>query len=654
MAQHDYSIANGTGSAVRSDLNDALAAIVSLNSGATEPATTFAFQLWADTTANVLKLRNSANNAWITLRQLDGDFTTVSVDNGTAAAPSVFFNASGTDTGFYSSGTDAVDVSTAGTRRLGVGSAGDVTVFGGNVTLNAQGDLRFADSDSSNWVAFQAPATVASNVTWTLPSADGTADQALTTNGSGVLSWADAGGSSDAITEGNTSAEVVDTGSDGHFKVITEGTEAIRVDSSRRLLVGTNAAYSAYGGGSHKIQIAGNSYNNAAISAHVFGSTTSGSYLNLGLSRNTTVGSHTVVQNNDQIGAITFNGSDGSQFRDGANIISLINGTPGSSNMPCDLLFATNSGSSSAAERVRIDKTGRLLAGTTTPGDLGIYGTKDVYLLRAAAASIDGGLTLETSSSYGNNFNFRRSGGAFGSKSTIGNGSEMGAINFFGTEGTYALRGAHISGSVDGTPSSNAMYGRLGFFTNNGSGNTTERLRIQGGGSILIANSPLVYPSTDNSTAMGGAANRWTAVYAVNGSIQTSDERQKTEITESALGTEFVKSLRPVSYKWIEGGKRHTGEFDEDNNWVYESVPGQRTHWGFIAQEVKQAVDDAGVDFGGWVLTDKDDPDSEQALRYDQFIAPLTKALQEALAKIETLETANASLEARLTALENA
>lgn len=60
----------------------------------------------------------------------------------------------------------------------------------GNVTINAQGDLRFGDSDSSNWVAFQAPATVSSNVTWTLPSADGTANQVLTTNASGTLSWA--------------------------------------------------------------------------------------------------------------------------------------------------------------------------------------------------------------------------------------------------------------------------------------------------------------------------------------------------------------------------------------------------------------------------------------------------------------------------------
>ena len=59
----------------------------------------------------------------------------------------------------------------------------------GDVTINAQKDLRFADSDSSNWVAFQAPATVSSNVTWTLPAADGSADQILKTDGSGALGW---------------------------------------------------------------------------------------------------------------------------------------------------------------------------------------------------------------------------------------------------------------------------------------------------------------------------------------------------------------------------------------------------------------------------------------------------------------------------------
>ncbi len=60
----------------------------------------------------------------------------------------------------------------------------------GDAQIQAQGDLRFADADNSNWVAFQAPTTISSNVTWTLPSTDGTSTQALVTNGSGTLSWA--------------------------------------------------------------------------------------------------------------------------------------------------------------------------------------------------------------------------------------------------------------------------------------------------------------------------------------------------------------------------------------------------------------------------------------------------------------------------------
>ena len=61
--------------------------------------------------------------------------------------------------------------------------------FTASVTLTAQAPVRFADSDGSHWVAFRAPATVASNVTWTLPAADGTANQVIRTDGAGNLSF---------------------------------------------------------------------------------------------------------------------------------------------------------------------------------------------------------------------------------------------------------------------------------------------------------------------------------------------------------------------------------------------------------------------------------------------------------------------------------
>ena len=121
MAQHDYVIANGTGAAVRSDLNGGLAAIVSQNSGATAPSTTYAYQSWADISAGVMKMRNGANNAWISLYELDGTFLAgdISLSGGAVATPSLFFTGD-TNTGIYSPGADQLAISTGGTSRLAV------------------------------------------------------------------------------------------------------------------------------------------------------------------------------------------------------------------------------------------------------------------------------------------------------------------------------------------------------------------------------------------------------------------------------------------------------------------------------------------------------------------------------------------------------
>lgn len=67
MSQHDMNLANAAGAAFRSDLNDALGALITNSSGASAPATTFAYQWWADTTTGLLKIRNAANSAWISI-----------------------------------------------------------------------------------------------------------------------------------------------------------------------------------------------------------------------------------------------------------------------------------------------------------------------------------------------------------------------------------------------------------------------------------------------------------------------------------------------------------------------------------------------------------------------------------------------------------
>jgi hypothetical protein len=94
----------------------------------------------------------------------------------------------------------------------------------GDAQLQSQGDLRFADADSSNWVAFQAPATVSSNVTWTLPATDGTNTQLLSTNGTGTLSWATAGLS---LTDNTSDAA-------SHFVTLTTATSDTTITAVRR------------------------------------------------------------------------------------------------------------------------------------------------------------------------------------------------------------------------------------------------------------------------------------------------------------------------------------------------------------------------------------------------------------------------------------
>ena len=95
MAEHDYVIANQNGANTRSDLNNALAAIVSNNSKATAPATTYAFMWWADTANDLLKQRNAADSAWVDILTL----STGAVSNAAIADDAVTLAkmAAGTD-----------------------------------------------------------------------------------------------------------------------------------------------------------------------------------------------------------------------------------------------------------------------------------------------------------------------------------------------------------------------------------------------------------------------------------------------------------------------------------------------------------------------------------------------------------------------------
>lgn len=155
MAQHDYIIDNQDGASFRADINDALEAIATQNSGDTEPATPYAYQLWADSTEGILKQRNPANTAWVSLFPLaapvDPPATIKLYAGATAPTGYLFCNGSTVSRTTYAALFAAVgtafgagDGSTTFTlpdfrRRVPVGAGGTGSATLGNAVGNTGG-----------------------------------------------------------------------------------------------------------------------------------------------------------------------------------------------------------------------------------------------------------------------------------------------------------------------------------------------------------------------------------------------------------------------------------------------------------------------------------------------------------------------------------
>lgn len=101
MSQHDFTIANQTASNARADINNALQALASNNSGTAAPTTTYANMFWYETDTNILKMRNEADSAWINLLYIDQTNNKVHILNDTEVV-----NTSGVKTGLLDAHSD--------------------------------------------------------------------------------------------------------------------------------------------------------------------------------------------------------------------------------------------------------------------------------------------------------------------------------------------------------------------------------------------------------------------------------------------------------------------------------------------------------------------------------------------------------------------
>lgn len=286
-----------------------------------------------------------------------------------------------------------------------IGATTPSTVVATQVDITAQGDLRLQDTTGGQYVALQAPGTVATSYTLTLPVDDGTAGQALITDGSGVLSWSSAASGdvygpasatdnavarydgttgkiiqNSAVTIGDDGATViaVNSSSDGLRITQTGAGNALLVedsanpdatpmviDASGRVVVGDTQIRTGVYSTISSLSVIGTTLGSSTASLYDYANNSfTGPGFLTQKSKSGTIGTQGIVASGDRLFLGTFSGSDGTAFIPAASIEAWVDGTPGTNDMPGRLVFSTTAdGASSPTERMRIDNQGRVGVG---------------------------------------------------------------------------------------------------------------------------------------------------------------------------------------------------------------------------------------------------------------------------------------------------
>lgn len=502
---------------------------------------------------------------------------------GTAAAPSIHF--SDTDSGIYG-GTNTVALTSAGAatltslstgyiqvaNRLGIGIAPDTAL-----QIKGAGELvRFSDANDAGYFS------------------------ALTHNdGQFVIS-----------------ADLTNTASNSEIRFQVDGSDAARFDAGQRLLLGPTTARTLYQSQNSKLQIEGTDISTSSLSILTNQNNTNPAILSLGKTRGTAVGATTTVQQNDELGQLLFQGSDGTNLLIGAKIAALVDGEPGTgadtSDMPGRLAFYTTpDGSDTPAERITIKNSGVVGINNTNPiYTLDIGGHTKAWTYEATT-SIQAPMIEIDASTYGY-IDFKdNSTGSENYDVRIKQGTTNGLDIDVGGSGNTILRGLTIDG--DGSVNAGGAVAESNRSSLHGAVNATGYSSRTGstGGSFtgnlfniawVNGNTPKLYIDT---TDLGTIS-------------LTSDYRVKQNVeTQTASGIDRVKQLRPVTYDFADYGTL----FKADGV----------TREGFIAHELAEVIP-SGCE------GEKDKEDSLQSLRIDAIVSVLTKAVQELAVKVEALE----------------
>ena len=403
---------------------------------------------------------------------------------------------------------------------------------------------------------------------------------------------------------------------------------AITINSSEDVFVGSGTS-NGISGGTSGLQVSGAGFK-GTISASRHENNQYGSSLMLGKSRNTTVGSNTIVQDNDAIGAIGFFADDGTNLDSQvAYIIASIDGTPAANDTPGRLTFSTTAdGSAAVTERMRIDSSGNVGIGTSSPSKvLTISGDDAEFLLNRTGTYADtinmgmpGGIPTiagGTHLAFGGNGTWNEhmritSDGKVGIGKTDPNYPLVVAgtnpkIQIYDSDGNgqtnlyFGDSGSNLAGYVIYQHSDNKM--RLGT-------NATDRMSIDSSGSIIMNN---LYGSAADQNDVRYNASSGLLFY------NTSSRRYKENIKDMPDGVlDKVKQARVVTFDEKESGISSYGLIAEE---LDELIPELVTRKEIDGELVPESIVYSKI--GVWVL---------KAMQEQQTI------IEDLKARIETLE----------------
>ena len=661
MAQHDYVIDNSTGANVRADINNALLAISSNNSGSSAPSTTYALQTFANTTDSMLQLRNSANNGFVNLRKFDG---TLPLPDGTNSAPSLFFD-DDTNTGIFSSAADTFDIATGGTGRLQIDHS-EITFneSGADTDFRIEGDneanLFFVDAGNdrvgvgtnSPLVPLHVVTSDTDVVTFESTNANSAGVQLRIRKNSSspanddtiaVLDFQGEDSSGASTTYGQIqciSEDVVNNQEKGVITFVTNNSnstgERMRLTSDGSLLIG----------------ITGKSHASANADDLCVGNNDSTSEHGITIGSNVAGGLRFADTASGSAGVIEYNHTNGSMTLSTETVPRLTITSAG------EVGIGTNTSGNivTPSTLLHVDR------GTSDSSVAFFENQSNTAYSSAAEGAINTVLVLKSTTSTGQNdqcvfiqFNLTLSGqtGSIQEIGAVRTGSGQGALVFrtrnSSTGRVERMRlddaGNLLVGRTDAGNTGNGHSIRGGdgaIFSRNSTGETMQICRNSNDGDFVQFRSG----DTGNASSIGEISKSGgNVVYG-----GTSDYRLKENVVTLSNAITRLKTLKPYRFNFKSHPTRTVDGFfaHEVAETVSEAVVGEKDAMEKIfytqldADEDKIPEDKKIGDFKEYSTTDI----APQGLDPSKLVPLMTAALQEAISKIEVLETKVAALEA--------